>query len=172
MTTAIVFKRSGRTEFVFNRAVDTWLQEMLRFLGAVPRDVGLAAARSVDGLWWDSSRRLPDDALVLRRNLEDQPGVVPWLVPGSHASPELREGLATHCPGEQEAMVLENGSTEHGLVLKDWVTLQITVEPSLARQEPFASIGATVTQSDFPEILEAIRAQIRSEFGERGDLPD
>jgi hypothetical protein len=42
----------------------------------------------------------------------------------------------------------------------------------LASQAPFTAIGRTVTQSDFPNIVEGIRQQNRAEFGDRADRPD
>ena len=59
-----------------------------------------------------------------------------------------------------------------GVVLADYVTLEIEVDDALARQEPFAIRGRQVTQADFPELVARIDEQARSEFGPRADQPD
>ena len=43
---------------------------------------------------------------------------------------------------------------------------------NLAAQAPFTEIGRSVTQADFPRIIEAIREQNREEFGPDADRPD
>ncbi len=54
----------------------------------------------------------------------------------------------------------------------DWVTLEIEVDDTLAKQSPFTELGRTVTQRDFPGIVAAIREQNRAEFGDNADRPD
>lgn len=77
---AIASQRAAREETLYNRSVDEWLARVLGHLGAVPADVGREAMSSVDGLWWNSARKLPDPALVLRRNLGAGSSVAPcWF---------------------------------------------------------------------------------------------
>lgn len=52
-----------------------------------------------------------------------------------------------------------------GVALADYVTLEIEVEESIAKQEPFATRGPRVTERDFPELVAAIRQQALAEFG-------
>ena len=47
--------------------------------------------RSVDKHWWDSSRRLPDKELTLRRHFDIDEQVTPWLVSVGLAPESLRE---------------------------------------------------------------------------------
>ena len=46
------------------------------------------------------------------------------------------------------------------------------VDPAIASQPPFDALSSSVTQDDFPAILEAIREQNRREFGPFADRPD
>jgi hypothetical protein len=58
------------------------------------------------------------------------------------------------------------------LKFSDWVSLQVEVDDNLAVQAPFTEIGRTVTQADFPRIIEAIRELNREELGADADQPD
>jgi hypothetical protein len=59
-----------------------------------------------------------------------------------------------------------------GIALEDYLTLEIEVDESIAKQEPFASRGPRVTQRDFPEIVAVVREQALAEFGSRAGDPD
>jgi hypothetical protein len=123
--------------------------------------------RSVDQHWWDSSRRLPDKELTLRRNFDTDDQITPWLVNGGLAPDSLRE----ICGDDPHPVTISIPSGMMGLKFADWVSVQIEVDDKLAAQAPFTEIGRSVTQADFPRIIEAIRAQNREEFGPDADQP-
>ena len=54
----------------------------------------------------------------------------------------------------------------------DLLTYQVEVDDRLAAQEPFTTLGRTITQADFPAIMAAMREQNREEFGPKADRPD
>ena len=164
---AIASQRTARDETLYNRSVDEWLDRMLSYLDAVPADVGREAMRSVDGLWWDSAARLPDARLVLRRNLDVGSVVTPWLIPLDRMGPELAE----RCGSQPQALPMANPELLAGPKFSERASLSIEISEELAGQEPFRRLGGRITQLDFPEILEAIRAQNRAEFGEDADRP-
>ena len=164
---AIASQRTARDETLYNRSVDEWLDRMLSYLDAVPADVGREAMRSVDGLWWDSAARLPDARLVLRRNLDVGTDVTPWLIPLDRMGPELAE----RCGSQPQALPMANPELLAGPKFSERASLSIEISEELAGQEPFRRLGGRITQLDFPEILEAIRAQNRAEFGEDADRP-
>jgi hypothetical protein len=83
---AIVQKREAGSETQYNRAVDAWLGRALELLGAVPSDLGIEVTHALDGLWWDSQRRVPDPGLVQRRNF----GIGDPIRPGSLLNPRFR----------------------------------------------------------------------------------
>jgi hypothetical protein len=172
LATAIAHRRLARTENLYNENVTTWLLQAVEFLGVVPKEASRDAMRAVDGTWWDSSKRLPDPTLVLRRDLDAESPQVPWLVPDSLATPALRETLRKHCGKDPAPAPLAYRSSAANIVFSELVTLHITVNDSLAEQSPFPKIGRVITQEDFPAIIAAIREQNRDEFGQDADRPD
>jgi hypothetical protein len=148
--------------------VDTWLELLLEHLGPVPKSVGVEAMRSVDGHWWDSSRRLPDKELTLRRHMDIDDSIAPWLVPAALAPASLLEV----CGDDPKPLAIANRHSVLGVEFPDWVSLQIEVDDNLAAQAPFTEIGRSVSQADFPRIIEAIREQNRKEFGPGADQPN
>jgi len=165
---ALAERRSARTEHLYNKAVDIWLALVLEHLEPVPQSVGIEAMRSIDGYWWDSSRRLPDKELTLRRNLDIDEMITPWLIPSERAP----ESLLEICGENPKPVAIANPDSALDIPLSNWVNLWIDVDDGLAAQSPFSEIGRTLSQADFPRIIEAIRAQNREEFGPDADRPD
>jgi hypothetical protein len=165
---AIIYHHAERSELDYNSSVDEWLRQVIAYLQPVPRGVAVDAAEAVDKLWWDSDALTPSKEQVLRRTMNFQEVIEPWLVPVSRMPAALREA----CGDAPEAQNL-NVPEEHGGVdVGKWVTLEIVLSDELASQAPFTAIGRTVTQADFPRIVEEIRKQNRAEFGDRADRPD
>jgi len=169
---AITARREALNEFSYNRAVDGWFGRALELLGAVPRGLGNEVTRSLDGLWWDSSRRVPDPGLVQRRNFGIGDPVRPWLAPEAALPEGVRNALDEACGADRAPVVFANPSGVEGISFGDYVTLEIEVDDALAKQEPFASRGRQLTQRDFPEIVALVREQARVEFGPRVEQPD
>jgi hypothetical protein len=165
---AVAAQRSARSEFLYNRSVDHWIAQILRYLEATPAAVGRDAMRSVDMAWWDSGRRLPDPRLVLRRNMDLGTEIRPWLAPFDRAT----EALRAACPPALPPVVLANPDAVDGLQFRDQATLRIEVGAMLAAQEPFRSLGGVITQEDFPAILAAVRAENQRQFGPVADRPE
>ncbi len=165
---ALAERRSGRSEHLYNKAVDIWLALVLEHLQPVPQSVAIEAMHSIDGYWWDSSRRLPDKELTLRRNFDIDETVTPWLIPSGRAP----ESLLEICGENPKPVAIANPDSALDIPLSKWVNLWIDVDDDLAAQAPFSEIGRTVSQADFPRIIEAIRAQNRDEFGPDADRPD
>jgi hypothetical protein len=140
---------------------------VLEYLGAVSADVGEEAMQAVDGLWWTSAARLPDPALVLRRNLDVGTALIPWLVPPERMGPKL----TASCGARPEALPIANPERTADRSFSEQASLVIEVA-ELASQEPFRTLSARVTQRDFPAILEFARSQGRTEFGEFADRPE
>lgn len=164
---AIASQRAVRDESLYNRSVDQWLDRVLGYLGAVPTEVGGEAMDSVDGLWWDSSARLPEPDLVLRRNMDVGAIVTPWLIPPDRMGPALRAACGTH----PEAIAMANPNGVRGAPFSTRALLVIDVAPDLAEQAPFAGLSGRVTDKDFPAIIDVVRSQNRVEFGAEADQP-
>jgi hypothetical protein len=165
---AIIYRGAVRSEYDFNGSVGQWLRQILEYLEPVPKEVGSEAVRAVDKLWWDSAARLPDKRLVLRRNMDFEGAINPWLVPASRMPASLREA----CGDAPEPQVISARDAYGDVSFGDWITLVIEVDDDLAEQSPFTELGRTVTQKDFPAIVAAIREQNRAEFGEGSDQPE
>ena len=165
---ALSYHRAERSEYDFNTSVDQWLRAIVEFLEPVPSEVGVEAAQAVDKLWWDSDARVPDKALVLRRNMDFEDEVVPWLLPASRMPASLRE----ICGDDPQPQPVTAPDEYAGVRFGDWVTLEIVVDDEIAGQEPFTTLGRRVTQKDFPAIVSAIRRQNQVEFGDGADRPD
>lgn len=162
---ALVQRREVSSEPQFNRSVDVWFSRALELLGAVPGDLGVEVTQQLDGLWWDSKRRVPDPGLVQRRNFDIGNPIRPWLAPESVLSADTRKRLAEACKGGRTPIVFKNRSGAKGIEFADYVTLEIEVDPTIAKQEPFATRGPKLTQRDFPEIVKVVREQAIAEFG-------
>jgi hypothetical protein len=126
----------------------------------------------VDGLWWDSSRRLPDPALVRRRYFDATGSLRPWLVTDVVAPERLGDRLRTRCGASPKPMQLSNPDSLRGVTFRRWATIEITVSDEFAERPPFTKRGRRVTQEDFPFLLGEIRRESRTEFGPRADRPD
>jgi hypothetical protein len=165
---ALGHRRATATEFIFNRGAEAWIDLVIEHLQPVPREVGIEAMWAVDQHWWDSGRRLPDKELTLRRNLDIDDEISPWLVPASLAPESLRRV----CGDDPKPVATPNPDKLLKMKFSDWIHLSIDLDDNLAAQAPFTEIGPTVTQADFPRIIEAIRAQNLEEAGPRADQPD
>ncbi len=163
----LLVRNAWESEHTFNRIATRWIDASLRMLGAVPREIGREAANAVDGLWWDSTRRVPDVALVKRRNFEIETPFAPWRVPAGRAPESLRRAC-----GDADPFLLAGDEVHPDIRYDDWITLEIEPEQSIATQEPFPQLGPVITQVDLPRIVEAIRAQNLVEFGPGSDRPD
>jgi hypothetical protein len=168
---ATAFERSARSEALYDRSVDAWLREIVRLLGPTSKQTAIEAMQNLDGIWWDSTARLPDPGLVLRRNLSIGESLTPWLVPESAASESLKARLSRECGGWPRPLALPNPAGFAGVPLRTLAALEIRVDASLANQPPFDALGPVVTQDSFPAILEVIRQQNLREFGSRADRP-
>ena len=168
---ATAIERSARSEALYDRSVDAWLREIVRFLGPTSKQTAVEAMESLDGVWWDSTARIPDPGLVLRRNISAGEMLTPWLVPEALASAERKARLPLDCGGWPKPLALPNPSAFVGTSLRTLAELEIRVDPGLANQPPFDTLGPVVTQDSFPAILAVIREQNRREFGSRADRP-
>ena len=100
----VVALRQATTDRTYERTMDRWTREALEELGALDAGLGMAAADEVDGIWWDSGRRVPDPGLVLRRSFDVGTVVEPWTVGRSGA--RARSWEAAHCPEGAEPLPL------------------------------------------------------------------
>ena len=157
----------------YNRSMDAWIKQTLQRLDAVPKESGAAAMHSVDGAWWDSTKRVPDWKLVTRRNMDIGGEITPWRVVLAHREEQGKPDLFTACRGEDKVLHLRNPKGFEGKMFRDILRLEIEVDEKLAANGfPFPRPGSrTITQEDFPSIIQQIRKENAAEFGEGADRP-
>lgn len=165
MAGPVIWQGTAFSEDSYNAAVDQWIAQTLRYLGALDRSHAIEAANAVDHLWWDSNARLPDPALVLRRNIQGGSTVWPWPVPTERLDEDLQHAIETDCGGDAKPLPLRVASRVPGLDFERILRFEIELSPQLAAQESLAELGNHVTQADFPRMLESIRIMNREEFG-------
>src|SRR6185503_20145510 len=56
----IIKERGASSDDEYNRSMDAWIQQVGQRLKSVPMDESRAAMQSVDRIWWDSNKRIPD----------------------------------------------------------------------------------------------------------------
>jgi Protein of unknown function (DUF4056) len=169
----IIEARSAETDSLYEATMNVWLRRVLERLDAQPTAVGRRAMFAVDGVWWDSRRRLPDKRLTIRRNLQTGPGVAPWLVSDAGIDATATALLDQHCGADPQPIVLRNPDSYRGLPLREVATLEIDVSPALVRAGfPLPRADSNrVTQDDFPSIIAAIAIDADDLFGVGASTP-
>lgn len=170
---ALVDGSLPRTRQEYDIAVDAWIPAVLRRLGALPRDDGRAAMRSVDGLWWDSRKFLPDPAMVTRRHLEIGPRQAPWRLEDALPPQEIPQRVREPCQGAGPPLVLVIPETIGALRIADVVTVEIEPESSPGFATfPFPREGERrLTSADFEAVVSAMRGEMAHLLGEGFDRP-
>ncbi|APR85441.1 Hypothetical protein A7982_10790 [Minicystis rosea] len=168
----IIVNRELRSRDEYNHAMDAWITEALRRLGVVTKEASRRAMKSVDGLWWDSTRALPDWKLVLRRNLETGATLRPWLL--SDAIPvESQNAEQRHmCAGAPPPVSLDVPQRLGDRKIEDLVTIELEVTDWIPAGFPISvAKGTTLTTADFPALLAGIRREGERDLGEGFDRP-
>jgi hypothetical protein len=168
----ILEEQGASSDEEYDRNMDAWIQQALERLQAFPREQGKQAARSVDGIWWDSSKRIPDWQLVERRNFDIGAAVSPWLVRDAVPQPPAERRFEECDPGV-DPLILRHADGFEGVAFRDLVTLEIDVDDELAAAGfAFPRAGSRrVTQDDYPHVIAAIQRENAAAFGEPADHP-
>ena len=172
IATAIALERSARSASLYDRSVDAWFREVVQFLRPTSKSTAIAAMDALDGVWWDSTVRLPDAAAVRRRNFSVGPEVEPWLVPDKLKKDSLREDLKEECGRQPAPLPLPNSEVFSGSKLEDMARLEIDLDDMLAQKAIFSGFDGTLTQADFGRVIAAIQIENRELFGPRANRPD
>jgi len=168
----IVANREARSHEEYDQAMDAWIAEALRRLGAVSRDDGRRAMKAVDGIWWDSTKALPDNALVIRRYLNLGPALPGWLVTDAFPEDKLDPALRRMCPQEPPPLTLEVPERLGDQKIDALVTVEMTFTGWVPQGFPVAAAkGGTVTQADFPAIMAGIHRDGVKDMGADFDRP-
>jgi hypothetical protein len=176
MTGAIVRRQAAASELDYNRAVTGVLRDALVKLGPLPKDASRRAFEYVDGIWWDSTKRVPDNQLVRHRNFNIGPKLYPWKLIDAQPSATLAaavQELDQYCQGDWTPLGLSVPDRMGDVQFREMATLEIIPEELLVENGfPFPRSGRTmVTQDDFPAILAEILRAANAELGAGVDRP-
>jgi hypothetical protein len=169
----LIYQSNVASEAAYNENMTAAVPRFLERLGGVPGDVGRAAMRSVDGVWWDSHVRLPEKRLVRRRYMDHDAQLSPWLVTRAWRAGEWDRSVTDACTTKQQAVALQNPDNFAGVPFRTLATLEITVSTRLAARMRLPDPATRhITQDDFAALIARIRVENDREFGVGASGPD
>jgi hypothetical protein len=168
----IILNHEDESRDAYDSAMNAWIRESLRRLGAVSRNDGRAAMAAVDGIWWDSRVRVPDNKLVTHRYLQIDPPLLGWTVESAVPKGPAQNALRQMCRDQPPRLPLSVPEQLGGRPITDFVTVELTFSGWIPKEFPIAvEKGTKLTQADFPKFIEDIRAQGKKELGPHFDSP-
>lgn len=164
---ALIYSIATDSDQVYARNFDIWLENSLKYMGAVRAESTRAYIASVDQLWWDSSKRLPDKYVVRKRVYNVATRQVPLRVPVNRiAAAEQPELMA--CDALVEPTLLAIKEEVYGYKISEFLTLQIKLDSQYQNTFAFPNERQRkerlVTQMDFQSIAEAARTHDSEEM--------
>ena len=123
-----------------------------------------------NGIWWDSTKRVPDNQLVRHRNFNIGPTLYPWKLVDAQPSATLvagRKEFDQACQSDWTPLGLSIPVGLGDVPFSQMVTLEIHPGELLVRNGfPFLQPGSTmVTQNDFPAVIAVIARAADAELG-------
>ena len=167
-----ILRRHGAaaTELSYNEAVTAGLRDTLIKLGPLPQEASRRAFVYVDGIWWDSTKRVPDNQLVRHRNFNLGPWLSPWKLADAIDADALeasRKEFDHHCRGDWTPLVLNVPDQLGEVPFRQMATLEVEPDALLVNGGfPFPRKGSTaITQDDFPFVTSAVERAADTELG-------
>src|SRR5262249_16450770 len=99
----ILRRQQATSELEYNRAVTALLRDALEKLGPLPRAATRRAFEYTGGIWWDSTKRVPDNQLVRHRNFDVGPKIYPWKLSDAKSFSDLhaaQQEFDRYCQGD------------------------------------------------------------------------
>ena len=172
LASGLILNRESSSRDGYDRAMDAWIAEGLRRLGAVSHADGRAAMKSVDGIIWDSQQRVPDMKVVLKRNLVTASPLKGWLVENSVPKGPVHDELKRMCEKLPPPLPLSVPEKIGDQKITELVTIQFEFAGWIPESFPLpAQKGNTITDANFPEIIKDIRVRGEKELGPGFDDP-
>ncbi len=163
----IIRRQEASSEIEYNRAVTAVLKDALGKLGPLPPEATRRAFAYVDGIWWDSTKRVPDNQLVRHRNFKMGPTLSPWKLADAQLSPALvadRAEFDQACHNDWSPLRLTVVDRLMNVPFRKMATLEIQPGEMLVRNG-FPLTGKLVTQDDFPSLIATIARAAETELG-------
>ena len=166
----VIRRQEATTELEYNRAVTALLRDALEKLGPLPRAATQRAFEYTDGIWWDSTKRVPDNQLVRHRNFDIGPKIYPWKLSDAKNFSDLhtaQQEFDQYCQGDWKPLGLTMRDRLGKVPFQKMATLEIVPDEVLLKNGfPLPRSGrTTVTQADFPSIIAAIQRAAETELG-------
>ena len=173
---AILRRHAAASEVEYNVAVTAALKDALIKLGPLPVAASRRAFEYINGIWWDSTKRVPDNQLVRHRNFVIGPKLYTWkLVDAAHSAtiPAAQKEFDRYCRGDWTPLGLSVPERLGNVPFSQMATLEIQPGAVLVKNGfPFPKPGSTtVTQDDFPAVIAAIERAADAELGPGAGLP-
>lgn len=161
-----------RSRDEYDLAMGAWIPEALRRLGAQGPGGARAVMRSLDGRWWDSTRRLPDVLLVRRRRFPDGATVAPWRVQDAFADGEPPGLVRDLCPRSAAPLPLRVAEGIGPLLAADVVHIEWTPGAWAGATFPFPNPnGRVVRSAELAPVVAATHADMERVLGAGFDRP-
>jgi len=172
----VIRRHGAATEGDYDRSVTEILKDALARLGPLPKKGSEFAFEYVDGIWWDSSKRVPDNRLVRHRNFDTGPKIYPWKLADAQKSDALLRTSKEYdkiCGGDWTPLGLSVPESIGGVRFGKMATLEFRPDDVLIKNGfTFPRAGSdTVTPDDFPAVIEAIKREVDTELGAGADRP-
>lgn len=140
----------------YARNFDTWIKATLLSLGAVSKKESRLYMQRVDGHWWDSTQRLPEKFIVLKRNYEMSPVQTPFLATGFV---EPGKGEIAPCSSDAIPKKLMIDDKLYGADISDKVHIRLFVDKvyreSFVPGTAFNTWPDAITPAEFQTIADA-----------------
>lgn len=169
LAAGIVLGREARSREAYDESMQAWITEALRRLGVVEKQQARHAMAAVDGLWWDSKKKLPEMTLVTRRSLDIAVPVSGWIVADVVSGDAEISRMCAKQPPPLPLRVPEKiGEVE----ISKLVAIEFTFAKWIPEKFPLpAAKGDKVTVAEFPQIIEDIRREGKEVLGPGFDRP-
>ena len=172
-----IFRRHAATsELEYERAATAAIKDALIKLGPLPQAASRRAFEYVDGIWWDSTKRVPENTIVRHRNFNIGPKLTPWKLADAAASEvvtEFHTEFDKYCKDDWKALVLNVPDRLGDTPFRQMATIEFQPEEVLIKGGfPLPRKGdPIVTQDDFPGIVAAAEKMADQELGPGAGKP-
>jgi hypothetical protein len=157
IASALLLVGGAEARAQYEANMDGALAQVLDRLGAVSAECSRRAALLVDHLWWDSRRRLPRPDVVLERNFQTGPELVPWRV----SLPDQGHAQDPEVPVTPVVLRAPNRLDERldeGLDDTDVASLaRLEIQPERGRAR--RALGARVNGRDLEDVVQRVREE-------------
>ena len=139
------------SDLPYEQAVTKMIQETLSDLEVVPaKEETIQAFEAVRNVWWTRKKPLPNNKMMMYRNVGVYPTVSPMIAPGWESQSNTPVLLAVP------------ESTHDGIPLSEYYTLifELNLKVPVSKIFPGRTVR-TVNQRDFPEIIAYLTADMQ-----------